>query len=202
MDLTHQAHSAICEFLAQRPPLIENDTALDGTAGNGFDTLFLAEQMQPNGRVVALDMHPVAIANTGQRLQEAGLSGSVQLFQTCHSQLDRVLSSLGVARISIAMFNLGYLPYWSAQDTATQATTTIQALQKAFERLEGIMTVLAYVGHPGGKEESLAIEDWLSGLHATAAVSSFRNENPLSPILWIIRSDERLKSSRSKRWKI
>ena len=44
------------------------DTVLDGTAGNGHDTLFLAQCAGENGRVYAFDIQPQAIAATDARL--------------------------------------------------------------------------------------------------------------------------------------
>ena len=38
--------------------------ALDGTAGNGFDTCFLAELVGKDGRVVAMDLQEDAIQIT------------------------------------------------------------------------------------------------------------------------------------------
>jgi hypothetical protein len=188
MDFTRQAQILIQQFIDEHVGSGQHLVAIDGTAGNGFDTAFLAEALHGRGRVVAVDIHPTAIANTQQRIAESGLEESVYLYRGCHSHLDSVLDELELNRVTVAMFNLGYLPYCQDPAMPTQAATTIQALQKTFERLEGIMTVLAYIGHPGGKEESLAIESWVAQLQGQAQVEFYRDENPVSPTLWVIRN--------------
>ena len=47
------------ELLRQR--LRPGDNALDGTAGNGHDTLLLAQCVGPGGRVWAFDVQPQAV---------------------------------------------------------------------------------------------------------------------------------------------
>lgn len=187
MDFTRQAQLLISELVEQRSGSDWPKLAVDGTAGNGFDTLFLAQLMRGRGQVLAFDIHPTAIANTRQRLCEAGFANSVSLLHCCHSQLVGVLDQMGIEKLSVAMFNLGYLPYCQDQPTPTRANTTLPALQQTIDRLDGILTVLAYVGHPGGKEESQVIESWVTTLTHQAQVESYRDDNPISPTLWVIR---------------
>jgi hypothetical protein len=62
------------------------------------------------------------------------------------------------------MFNLGYLPGGDHQ-LVTRAERTVLALQNACELLAdgGVLSVLAYRGHPGGREEAQAVRDWCGG---------------------------------------
>ena len=46
--------------------------ALDATAGNGHDTLFLCRLVGAAGRVLAFDVQPQAVENTNARLRENG----------------------------------------------------------------------------------------------------------------------------------
>ncbi len=63
------------------------------------------------------------------------------------------------------MFNLGYLPHGDKTRTTTSATT-LPALAQARAVLApgGIITVLAYRGHPGGQEEAQDVERQLQRL--------------------------------------
>ena len=45
------------------------DCVLDGTAGNGYDTLLLAQCVGERGKVFAFDVQQTALDNTAERLQ-------------------------------------------------------------------------------------------------------------------------------------
>jgi len=76
-----RAHEAVSEVL--RP----GDVALDATAGNGHDTLFLARSVGPEGTVHALDVQAAAITATRKRLEAAGVANRVRLHQLGHQAL-------------------------------------------------------------------------------------------------------------------
>src|SRR4051812_2315376 len=50
------------------PRLRPGDVVVDATAGNGYDTLFLAERVLPGGRVFTFDVQAEAIEATRARL--------------------------------------------------------------------------------------------------------------------------------------
>lgn len=164
------AHQLLSEVL------LPGDTAVDLTAGKGADTLFLANQVGPAGRVLAFDIQPTALDTTALRLAEAGIAHSfcrspaevagkrgVCLIHDSHARLAAYLD--GPARGIVA--NLGYLP---GGDPAlvTQSASTLAALRQGLERLVsgGRLAVVAYVGHPGGMEESRRVEALFQGLSA------------------------------------
>ncbi|MGZ8095816.1 MAG: tRNA (mnm(5)s(2)U34)-methyltransferase, partial [Methylosarcina sp.] len=68
-------------------------------------------------------------------------------------------------KINACMFNLGYLP-GSDKSIITETATTLPALNAAVRMLSpaGILTVLAYPGHPGGAEETRQVEFWCERL--------------------------------------
>ena len=68
-------------------------------------------------------------------------------------------------RVQAVMFNLGYLPGGDKQRT-TGASTTLAALQSALSLLApgGVISLLAYTGHPGGREEAELVKGWASAL--------------------------------------
>jgi len=71
-----RAHEAMAACL--RP----GDWAVDATAGNGHDALFLAQTVGPQGRVVAFDVQPAAATATRRRLG-AGCGESCSIWGIC-----------------------------------------------------------------------------------------------------------------------
>lgn len=170
--------------------------AIDATAGNGHDTRFLAELVGPAGRVWAVDIQTAAIERTRERLGE--LKERVDLQLADHADLDRVIPSFAHGQIAVCMLNLGYLP--GGQKTEiTEIASTLSALRICQNCLceGGLLSVLAYPGHPGGYEETLAVEHWLTG--RTELWESIARPNPdlslTSPRLWLVRKSRTLDSS-------
>ena len=50
------------------------NVAIDGTAGNGYDTLFLAEIVGKSGHVYSFDVQEEAIQSTQTKLKEADIN--------------------------------------------------------------------------------------------------------------------------------
>ena len=148
-----------------RRVLQPGDPALDGTAGNGHDTLFLARLVGPQGVVHAWDVQPLALANTRALLERYGQSAQVRLHLAGHERLAELLPPELQGRVRAAMFNLGFLP---GADGAviTRPATTLAALDATLAVLApgGLVTVVCYAGHPGGGEEAQAVADWCAGL--------------------------------------
>lgn len=138
------------------------EPALDATIGNGNDTLFLAKTVGARGHVYGFDVQQAALDRTRLRLQEASFpSDSYTLFQQSHAQLDQHLPKKCHGRIGAVTFNLGYLP---GGDTSiiTQKTETLSALKTACKwlRSKGLITIVLYPGHAGGKSEATAVRAW------------------------------------------
>ncbi len=176
-----------------KPFLVDGAVAVDGTAGNGFDTLFLAGCVGESGKVIAIDRQEQAIERTQQRLVVAGFSRRVESIVGDHADLESILSVRGVSCIDCAMFNLGYLPHGD-KSVITQPESTLKAL-KAVERVlvpGGVVSILAYVGHPDGENEAGVVARWIGELGTSYAVERWSDEeNPRSPILWILRKLDR-----------
>jgi hypothetical protein len=144
--------------------------AVDCTAGNGHDALFLARtlaRLGPSFRLLALDLQGAALAATRLRFQEAGLASCLQCLLAGHETL---ALHLGQEQPAAVMFNLGFLPRGD-RTCPTRPETTLPALEAALSALlpRGILSVHAYGGHPGGKEEMEAVEAWFSSLPASRA---------------------------------
>ncbi|MFM8570944.1 MAG: tRNA (mnm(5)s(2)U34)-methyltransferase [Pirellula sp.] len=172
-----------------RPWITQSSIAIDATAGNGFDTLFLAQRVGPLGHVYAFDLQADAIARTSQRVADAGFSARVTCIQADHANLAEHIPKEHYGRVSCAMLNLGYLPH-SDKSIVTKSHSTIRALDalEAMLSSNSMLSILAYVGHPDGLQESLAVETWID--QRTELFTSerlFDQNNPASPILWLLR---------------
>ena len=156
--LTERAHEIV------RSVVKPGETVVDATAGNGHDTCFLAELVGSEGSVFAFDRQPAAVEQTRQRLAESGLT-NVTLRECDHSKLNAEIPEWRHGTIATVMFNLGYLP-GGDKSIITQTGSTIIALRVslALIRPGGVVTVLAYPGHEGGDEETLAVEALFSTL--------------------------------------
>ena len=154
-SLTQLAHELLAEHLQP------GDIAIDATAGNGHDTLFLARRVGPTGEVHAYDIQAEALQETRRRVQEAGCDAWVRLHPGSHAQLLPTLQADCRGRVAAVVFNLGYLP-GGDRHTTTQNDSTLAALEQALALLRpgGALSVLAYRGHPGGRDEARAVADW------------------------------------------
>lgn len=139
----------------------EGDIAVDATAGNGHDTLFLAQLVGETGFVYAFDIQQKAVDATVQRLKEHGLEQRVRVILDGHEHLSEYVQE----EISGAIFNLGYLPGGN-HEIITKGETTIAAIKQLLARLKigGIIALVIYPGHEGGKEERDMVIDFVSGL--------------------------------------
>jgi ubiquinone/menaquinone biosynthesis C-methylase UbiE len=147
------------EFIAQI--LEEGSCVIDATAGNGRDTLYLAELVGKTGKVYAFDIQKEAILKTEKLLEEAGLEKQVSLFHQNHEKMAEEVKD----NVDAVLFNLGYLP-GGDHKIMTNAVTTINALQASVRLLkkEGLLVLVIYWGHPGGREEKEAVEEWAKAL--------------------------------------
>lgn len=161
------------------------DLAIDATAGNGHDTVFLAEQVGNSGTVLAFDVQAEAIAAARARVEAAGLTGRVEFFHGSHTTIAGHVAPGSVAAV---MFNLGYFP-GGDHAVITRTGETLAALDSALVAIKpgGVLTVVCYPGHPGGEEESAAVAAWSEGLDAAECVSSItRRADTLRPSPFLV----------------
>jgi predicted methyltransferase len=162
------------------------DFAIDATAGNGHDTVFLARAVGENGRVLAIDIQEQAIASTAARLENEGLRYRVRLHRGCHADLAEIAGAESPRAI---VFNLGYLP-GGDHGLITRTESTLKALAAAWEILApgGALAVVCYPGHEGGDREAAAAVDFIASLPAsrTARYGMISTEKP-APFLLLSR---------------
>ena len=67
--------------------------------------------------------------------------------------------------LDAAMFNFGYLP-GGDKTVTTKADSSVRVMQTAAALLAegGLLTAVVYSGHPAGRAEAAAIEQWAAAL--------------------------------------
>lgn len=128
----------------------EGDVAVDATAGNGHDTLFLAAKVGSTGKVFAFDIQGEALAKTRELLSKQGLLNRVTLVRDTHENLRHYLKY----PIGSFTYNLGYLPGGDHLVT-TDPDSVLSSLKEALLLLKpgGIISMVLYPGHDQGKLE-------------------------------------------------
>ena len=184
MRLTEKVHQILTNHLK------EGDQALDATAGNGYDTLFLAKQVGPAGKVIAIDIQDCAIRTTKEKLESAGLVDRVRLVTEDHAQALSKLTASSRERISAITFNLGYLP-GSDKSIRTHAESTEKALTASIQLLcpAGCLCVTVYRGHNGGTEEAETVETFMRKSQTQGHEADCYEPGSINspPVLWILR---------------
>ena len=184
MRLVDQAHLLIEDHLRI------GDIAIDATVGNGHDTAFLAAQVGPEGKVFGFDLQEMAIEVAKLVLTTKRCQKQCELFQCGHENQEQQIPVDYHGRIAIAMFNLGYLPHGD-KDLVTKPDTTRAALDQSLRLLKpgGLLSILAYRGHPGGMEEYEAVACWIhdhqDDLHLIHDEDSEHPEGK-GPFLWLL----------------
>lgn len=137
----------------------EGAFCIDATAGKGRDTLFLCRLVGDDGRVLALDIQPDAVAQTTALLTQEGVAHRAQVLETCHSRLAEYAAPASVDGI---MFNFGWLP-GGDHNTFSHADTSVAAVKAALDLLKvgGVMTLCLYYGRENGTAERDALLDFL-----------------------------------------
>ncbi|MCT8137253.1 methyltransferase domain-containing protein [Anaerobacillus sp. CMMVII] len=146
----------------------KGDSVIDGTAGNGHDTLFLAQLVGEAGRVYAFDIQETAICKTKERLLEHNALTQVTLFQKGHQEANGLVPANVHGNLAGAIFNLGYLP-GGDKSIVTTPETTLKAIHDIFLMLKkgGIIVLVVYHGHEEGKKEKAQLLDYVSNINQT-----------------------------------
>jgi hypothetical protein len=186
ISLVNAAHNIISDVLHS------GDIAIDATVGNGHDALFLVEQVIPAGRVFGFDIQQAAIDST--RIKAGAyckmLPECLTLIQASHADMGEKIPLQYHGKISVCMFNLGYLP-GGDKSIITQTGSTLQALNSASRLLttEGLFTILAYPGHAGGNQETEQVKNWCDQLNPNqfnVKVINSTKHNESAPRLFVV----------------
>ncbi|UTR15673.1 class I SAM-dependent methyltransferase [Salipaludibacillus sp. LMS25] len=179
------------ELLAKAVP--ENGVAIDATAGNGHDSLFLAKCVGEHGFVYSFDIQKQAIESTKKRLISENALTPVSLIHDGHENLLTYLKTEHMGQVDGAIFNLGYLP-GSDKAIVTMAEKTITAIRHILTHLksEGLLVLVIYSGHEEGQEEREVLVPYVRQLpQETYHVLEYRFTNQRNNPPFIIAIEKR-----------
>lgn len=179
LKVTDMCHLMVAQYLQT------GQIAVDATAGNGQDTLFLAQKVGPTGRVYSFDIQKQALVKTREILQANDCLPRVELIHDSHEKLAHYIQE----PINCLLYNLGYLPGGNKAVTTTAQTTEL-SIRQGIQLLApgGIIAVVIYTEHRGGREESKRVLDILASLPLPQwRVFSWQRENgpPQAPYLLV-----------------
>ncbi len=151
LSITERGHRILREYIRK------GDVAVDCTAGHGLDTLFLAECVGEEGAVHAFEIQVKAINELKEKFRE---NPQVTIHGESYVNLSRYVSAA-----KVIMYNLGYLPGGDC-DLTTKTEETLRSLEQACQLVlpKGVISVVAYPGHPEGAREAAAVEEYLKAL--------------------------------------
>lgn len=163
------------------------DIVLDGTLGNGWDTLLLSELVGESGKVYAFDVQMEAMEK-GQALVQG--RNQITFIHDSHEKMDSYIHE----SLDFAMFNLGFIPGGDKKCT-TMSESTLKAIRKTLKRLKvgGALTLCVYPGHEEGRKESLLLENFfqkLSPQQTFILKSSMVNDETSPYCLFVVKKKE------------
>lgn len=187
-DKVRRGMSVIKNSLGQSHEIIKKlvmpgDIVIDATAGNGNDTVMLANLVGDHGKVYSFDIQDEAIQNTHEKLVQSGLENRVILIKDGHQNMDVYVKE----NVKTVIFNLGYLP-GGDHSIGTKGETTVLAAKKAMELLQinGIICIVVYYGGDSGFEEKDFLMNFIKDIDYkkfTVMKTEFVNQINCPPIL-------------------
>lgn len=187
-SINELAHSTISPWLKS------GGVVIDATAGNGHDSLFLAQQIGANGTLLSIDIQPSAIESTKKLLESSSIQAKTYYINASHDDLDSItekyLSEEERSNISLVYYNLGYLPGGNKEFTTTREIT-LTSIRKALALLSrgGVLVIVMYPGHNEGskeKEELLTYTKTLLDKEYTVVHLGYVNKSESSPSILVI----------------
>lgn len=144
-----------------RAKIEKDDLVVDATMGNGNDTAFLCDLVGEKGRVYAFDIQEQALTNTRERLKDLGFEERAELIHDGHENIDKYIRE----KVSLVIYNLGYLPS-ADHGLTTTSETTIRSVEKTLDILKqnGLVLLVVYPGHESGLQEKIDLETFTGNL--------------------------------------
>ncbi len=162
--------------------LKDNDLVIDATIGNGKDANYLLSFIK-KGFLFGFDIQQEAITNTNNLLKER--YHNYKLFKESHENMYKLLKEYQ-NKISLIVFNLGYIPKGN-QNITTNYKSTIKAIKEGLKLLnnKGRIVITVYKDHDNGKE-SKNIDKFVETL-TDYKVKKYQNtDNPKAPYAILI----------------
>ncbi|WP_297281890.1 class I SAM-dependent methyltransferase [uncultured Anaerococcus sp.] len=131
--------------------------AVDMTAGNGFDSKFILDEINPE-KLYAFDIQEEA---RDANLSLIGDRENFKFILDSHAKIDKYIKD----KLDLVVYNLGYLPKGDKKIT-TRADSTLESLEKTLKLLnkDGKVIMTIYPGHEEGLRESKRLETFLESL--------------------------------------
>jgi len=153
------------------------DTIIDATAGNGKDSLVLAEMLFPQDgtaddaidsdyepKLISIDIQQRACENTLQLLQDNLNPEIVEKYTEVLHSSHAPMPALPKESVGLICYNLGYLPGADKEKFQTNMMTTIYSLADSalLIRPGGLLSVMSYPGN--GWKEHCAVSYFMEGI--------------------------------------
>ena len=176
--------SMVHEFLKQH--VAPGAFCIDATAGKGRDTALLCRLAGENGRVLAFDIQPDAIAQTKALLSSECLTAEVIL--DSHARMEQYAAR---ETADCVVFNFGRLP-GGDPSVFTRAESSVAAIDAGLRLLKpgGVMAIALYYGKENGYGERDAILEHLKTLDdrrfsvLCCGWVNRRNDPPMPIFIW------------------
>ena len=170
--------------------LKQNDIVIDATIGNGKDSNYLLSIIT-KGFLFGFDIQKKAIENTNNLLKDK--YKNYKLYQTGHENIEKTLKKYK-QKISLIVFNLGFLPKENKEIT-TKTETTIHAIKQSLNMLnkKGHIVITIYPGHQEGLKESKEIKKYLKTLTNYTYEEFHNTENKEAPYVINIKQNTKKK---------
>ena len=167
--------------------IIPGDVVIDATAGNGRDTVFLADCVGPTGIIYAFDIQEPALQATA--IATSNLAARVRLVHAGHHEMLHHVDHVHVGHIAAVVFNLGYLP-GGDKAIMTTSETTIAGVEQALTilRSDGMLIVVCYK-HDHGQREYKALREVLQSIpqqQASVLEYNFINQMGNPPMAFVV----------------
>lgn len=164
----------------------EGDICLDATIGNGNDISAMAKLVGNNGKVYGFDIQDLAINNTKRLLESQYILDRVILINDSHENLDNHINE----KLNFIIYNLGYLPKGD-KIIKTNGNSTVISIKKSLKLMDinSILLITAYIGHPEGMDENIAVNEFLTSLNQrqfNVIRYDFINQINAPPILYAV----------------
>jgi len=161
--------------------LNRNDLVIDATVGNGHDTEFIL-RLIPDGHLYGFDIQKCALDSVSKRL---GFD-NYTFYNKSHEFMLDTLNLPG--KISLVIFNLGYLP-GGDKNITTHYNSTIKAIKDALVLLndKGLILITVYPGHDEGKIEAYELDKFLVDINHKIYKNT---DNEKAPYLIVIEKNK------------
>lgn len=119
------------------------DIAIDATAGNGHDSLFLQKLFQ---KVYAFDIQELAIRRCKEKFKDIK---NIELIHDSFVNIDKYVDK----KVDCVLYNLGFLP-GSDHTIKTEPEETLKSIEKSYTFLNnnGLIIIVSYTKHDNAAE--------------------------------------------------